>query len=475
MSTSTSIETKKFEGINFKKYSRQIGFVCGLLVAMIIWNLNLEGISPQGQKCLALSLMTVVFWATKIAQPGYVSGLYLACLIIFNVAPASKVFILWTMDIPFLVIGAYLIACAVKSSGLGERIAYNLILKFVNSWNTAIYTIFLLTFILSLLIPHPWPRAFLIMSVMSVVIESANLSKEDSSKIGFTVFACSVPISMIFLTGDSIIIPLAINFSGVNLSWLGWLINMGIPAIFASILTLVLILILFKPEGEFKIDNKKIKEKLNSLGKITTKEKRTLCWITIAIVLWMTDSIHGIALGWVTLLVAMLMSLPIIGEILTSKDWEEVPVYVLLFLTAAISIGQIGGLTGMNQWIASVVLPSSVPVNPFVLGITIAFISIGLHMILGSVVAVMGVAIPALLVFTNTTSINPLVPALFVYTSIAIHYIFPFHHLNMLVGLGDECGLYTDKHVIKLGIPLTFVVFIIIILEAVWWNVTGLL
>lgn len=189
----------------------------------------------------------------------------------------------------------------------------------------------------------------------------------------------------------------------------------------------------------------------------------------------MTDSIHGIALGWVTLLVAMLMSLPIIGEILTSKDWEEVPVYVLLFLTAAISIGQIGGLTGMNQWIASVVLPSSVPVNPFVLGITIAFISIGLHMILGSVVAVMGVAIPALLVFTNTTSINPLVPALFVYTSIAIHYIFPFHHLNMLVGLGDECGLYTDKHVIKLGIPLTFVVFIIIILEAVWWNVTGLL
>jgi di/tricarboxylate transporter len=189
----------------------------------------------------------------------------------------------------------------------------------------------------------------------------------------------------------------------------------------------------------------------------------------------MTDSVHGISLGWVTLIVAMSMSLPIIGNILTVKDWGQVPLQVLLFLTAAISIGKIGELTGMNAWIASVVLPSSVPSNPYIFALLVAVIGICLHMVLGSVIAVMGVAIPALIAFTSASSMSPLVPALLVYSSIALHYVFPFHHLNMLVGLGEDNGLYTDKDVIRLGIPLTVVVFIIVILEIIWWNITGLI
>lgn len=98
----------------------------------------------------------------------------------------------------FLIVGAYLIAGAVKESGLGERIAYKFIISYVTSFKSIIVAIFILTFILSLLIPHPWPRAFLIMSVMAVVIKSANIPRVDAVKIGFTVFAASVPVSLIF-------------------------------------------------------------------------------------------------------------------------------------------------------------------------------------------------------------------------------------------------------------------------------------
>ena len=169
------------------------------------------------------------------------------------------------------------------------------------------------------------------------------------------------------------------------------------------------------------------------------------------------------------------MSCPVVGEIRTPAEWGQVPFHVLMFLTAAMSIGKIGGITGMNEWLAKVILPSSVPANPLMLGLVIAGIGICLHMVLGSVIAVMGIAIPALVVFTNGTKLSPLVPALYVYTSIAMHYIFPFQHLNMLVGLGESDGMYSDKHVIKLGIPLTIVVFIIIIFETLWWNFTGLI
>ncbi len=454
---------------------RQIGLVTGLIVAILIWNLNIEGLSPGGQKCLALSLMTVIFWATKVANPGYVSGLYLASLIIFDIAAPNDVFRLWTTSVIYLVIGAYLMARAVETSGLGERIAYNFILRFVNSYKSIIIAIFVLTFILSLLIPHPWPRSFLIMSVISVIIHSANVSKRDAAKIGLTVFASSVPVSMIFLTGDSTINIIAVEFSGQELSWLGWFFHMGIPALLASIMTCFLILRLFKSEDEFSINKKIIKDNLKALGSMSFKEKKAVFWVLLAITLWMTDSIHGIELGWVTLAVAMLMSMPVIGDLLKPQDWGKVPIHILLFLTAAISIGVIGGITGMNSWIASVVLPSSIPANPFLLALIIAGISIGLHMVLGSVIAVMGVAIPAFLAFTSSVNINPLVPTFLVYSSIALHYIFPFHHLNMLVGLGEENGMYKESHVIKLGIPLTVVVIIIVLFEVIWWKITGLL
>jgi di/tricarboxylate transporter len=455
---------------------KTLGLILGILVAIVINLLPLSGLSPQGKMCLALTLMTVIFWAFQITQSGYVSGLFLVLLIIFNVAPVDKVFYSWAGPTMYLVIGAYLIASAVKNSGLGERIAYAFILKFVSSYKSIIISIFVLTFILSLIIPHPWPRAFLIMSVMAVIIQSTKMKKEDAIKVGLTVFAASVPVSLIFLTGDSVINPLAVEASQMSVSWLGWLKYMGIPSIVSSILTCILILVLFKPSGEIVINKDEIRNKLAALGKLTGKEIRTIIWLSIAVILWMTDSIHGINIGWITLIIAMLMSLPVVGEVLSPKSWGEVPIHVLLFLTAAMAIGKVGGVTGMNSWIATTILPSSIPSNIFVLAGFIGVASIIIHMLLGSVIAVMGVAIPALLVFTGPLGINPIVTTFFVYTAIAIHYIFPFQHLNMLVGQGEENGMYTQKETIRLGIPLIAVVFVVMLLvEIPWWKLIGLL
>lgn len=457
------------------KHKPQIGLAAGAVLAVLVALNPMQGLTPQGQLCLALTLMTVVFWGFQIAQPGYTSGLYLALLIIFGVAKPEVVLSPWIGSTMYLVVGAYLIAGAVKSSGLGERIAYNFILKFVDSYKSIIVSIFILTFILSLLIPHPWPRAFLIMSVMAVVIRSADLPKEDAAKIGFSVFAASVPVSMIFLTGDSVINPLAVQASGMQLGWIGWFYHMGVPHIIASVLTFGLILALFKPAKPVTINKEEIHKKLSALGPVSALEKRTACWIGIAVILWMTDFVHGINIGWITLLVAMLMSMPVIGGVLTPKNWGEVPMHVLLFLTAAMAIGKVGGATGMNTWIAQTILPATVPENLYILAAFITTISIIIHMLLGSVIAVMGIAIPALLLFTQPMGINPLIPTFLVYTAIAIHYILPFQHLNMLVGLGDENGMYTQKETVRLGIPLIAVVYIITVLvEIPWWHVTGL-
>lgn len=315
----------------------RIGFLLGIIVALLIGTADIPGLARNGQICMALSFMTVIFWGFQIAQPGYTSGLYLLLLAVFGVEKPGLIFSTWTGPMMFLIVGAYLIAGAVKESGLGERIAYKFIISYVTSFKSIIVAIFVLTFILSLLIPHPWPRAFLIMSVMAVVIKSANIPRADAVKIGFTVFASSVPVSLIFLTGDATISPLAVQSSGVPLGWLGWFKLMGPPSIIVSIITCFMILFLFKPTQEVHVNKDEMRAKLAAMGPMSGKELRTAFWVTLAIILWMTDTMHGVDIGWVTLFIAMAMSMPLIGEILTPASWNGVPLHVLIFLTAAVA------------------------------------------------------------------------------------------------------------------------------------------
>jgi di/tricarboxylate transporter len=457
------------------KNKPQIGFILGIIVALLLANINIPGLARPGQLCMAFSFMTIIFWAFQITQPGYTSGLYLVLLTVFGVEKPTLIFSVWSASMMWLIIGAFMIAGAVKESGLGERIAYKYIIKFVSSFKSIIIGIFILTFILSLLIPHPWPRAFMIMSVMAVVIKSANIPKEDAVKIGFTVFASSVPVSLIFLTGDATISPLAIQSSGQALGWMGWFRLMGPPSIVASIIACFMILVLFRPSQEVHVDKEEMKKKLVELGPMTGKEKRTAFWIILAIVLWMTDTIHGVDIGWVTVFIAMMMAMPVVGKILTPASWSGVPVHVLVFLTAAVAIGRVGGATGMNAWIARTILPASVPTDPFILAAFITTVAIVIHMLLGSVIAVMGIVIPAMIAFTGSMGVNPLVPALLAYTAVASHYVLPFQHLNMLVGLGEDNGMYSQKECIKFGVPFIIVIYIVTVaIEVPWWKFCGL-
>ena len=453
-----------------------IGLVFGILLALVIYATDIPGLSHEGHLCLTFSLMTVMFWAFGITQPGYTSGLYLLLLAVCNVAPTTLIFSTWTTSMMYLIIGAYLIATAVRESGLGERIAYWYIARYVTNFKSIIVSIFVLTFILALLIPHPWPRAFLIMSVMAVVIKSAKIPHEDAVKIGFTVFVASIPVSMIFLTGDASINPLAAESCAPEpVGWLKWFIVMGPPMMVASLITLAMILMLFKPVQEVSVNKAEIETKRQELGTMTAKEKRTAFWVATAIVLWLTDTIHGIDIGWVTLFIAVMMAMPKIGGILTPKSWGGVPVQTLLFLTAAVAIGRVGGATGMNAWIAQTLLPGSAPENMFVLGAFITLVAIVIHMIFGSVIAVMGIVIPAMLAFTSSMGISSIIPVMIAYTAINAHFVLPFHNLAMLVGMGEENGMYSEKECIRFGVPFTVVLFVLACLvELPWWKVIGL-
>lgn len=473
---------------------RYVGFFLAIAVFLLVkFVLPLDSLastplSEGGKNCLALSLGAVVMWACGVAQPGYTGLLYCTLLILFQVVPdetgaasmsatISSTLGAWTKGTMWIVIGAYLIAGAVKDSGLGERIAYAFMLKFVKDIKSLIVSIFALTFVLSLLIPHPFPRAFLILTVVMVIAKSAGYDEDDRGKLGFLIFAAAVPCSMFFITGDSTLNPLVASYGassdGTTIGFVDWFIYMSIPMLIATLCTLGLGLFLFKPSKELVYDRNEIIAKQKALGKLSEKEIRTIVWLVIAIVLWLTVS--GDYIAWVTLGVAVLMSMPVIGEVLTPASWNNVDVKTLMFLTAAMAIGTVGGATGMNSWIASVVLPSSVPSNPYLFALLVCALTMIIHMFMGSVMAGLGICVPAFLAFIQGTSVSPIAVALIVFTTINLHYILPFHNLAILVGEGKDAGGYTSKDAMKMGIPLTVVTFLVVLVEAFWFSTLGLM
>ena len=472
---------------------RYIGFFLAIVVFLLIKfvlpldSLGSVTLSEGGKNCLALSLGAVVMWACGVAQPGYTGILYCALLVLMQVVPdadgvpsmaatVAVAFGAWTKGTMWIVVGAYLIAGAVKDSGLGQRIAYAFMLKFVKSAKSLILSIFALTFVLALLIPHPFPRAFLILAVVSVIAESAGYGEDDRGKLGFLIFAAAVPCSMFFMTGDSTLNPLVASYGangGAAIGFIDWFIYMSVPMVVATLCTIILALALFKPSKELVFDREEVLAKQAALGKLSEKEIRTIVWLVIAIALWLTVS--GDYLAWVTLVIGVLMAMPVIGEVLTPASWGSVDIKTLMFLTAAMAIGSVGGATGMNAWIADVVLPSTVPTNPYLFALLVCALTMVIHMFMGSVMAGLGICVPAFLTFVQGTTVSPIAVALIVFTAINLHYILPFHNLAILVGEGKDAGGYTSKEAMKMGIPLTVVTFLVVLVEAFWFSTLGLM
>jgi di/tricarboxylate transporter len=202
----------------------------------------------------------------------------------------------------------------------------------------------------------------------------------------------------------------------------------------------------------------------------------TLLWVLGALILWSTDFIHHIDPAWIALIVVVGLSLPKVGNILEAKDISTgINWPIIFFVVGAFAIGSVSKTTGMAEWLAKVLMPATPPQNPYAFATLVGGVTMLIHMVLGSALACMSIVAPPLVHYSTIAGWNPLFPALLIYTAVAIHYIFPFQHVAILLGQG-ETGGYDTRHVLKYGIPLTFVALVVLVpIEVTWWSILGLI
>lgn len=457
---------------------KMIGVILSIVVAGILWVLPMPGgLSPEGQKALAVTVFTVIWWIFGVTHPAFTTMVMFLGYILLGLATPEIVFRLASLPLLWLVIGAFLLATAVTKSGLAKRVAYIFMIRFANSYRSIVVLAYALGFILSFLIPQPFPRTLLIMALVAQIIKKSGANKKDSASLGLAVFTSATATSMILLTGDAMLNVAAVAFAGVHVGWLEWLYYMAVPGLGASVLMLGLHLLIFRQTGPMQIDQGVLLEEQKKLGPLKRQEKATIAWVVIALVLWATDFIHQVDPSWIALAVVVGLSLPIVGEVLEPNDINTGVAWpIVIFVIGALAIGTVGKETGMSQWLARVALPSTVPDNAFVFAGLAALATMAIHMVLGSALASMSIVSPPLVEYAAAAGWNPLFPALLVYTAVEIHYLLPFQHVTVLLGEGKQAGGYSSAQVMKYGLPLTIVTLIVILLiEVPWWKLIGLI
>lgn len=313
------------------------------------------------------------------------------------------------------------------------------------------------------------------MSLMRVIIQKSGMNAADASSVGFSVFVATTATSTILLTGDSTLNIATIGFSGLSLGWVDWLKYMAVPGILASLLMMGLFLALFPQTGTVQIDKTSLEAEQKKRGRMTQPEMVTLIWMCMALLFWVTDSLHGIDPAWIALLVVVGLSLPKLGGVLDAKDLSTgINWPIMFFVVGAMAIGTVGKSTGLADWLAATLMPAVPPHNPYTFAALVGGATMLLHMMLGSALACMSIVAPPMVHYVVETGWSPIFPALVVYTAVAIHYIFPFQHVAILLGQGDIGG-YDSRKVLKYGIPLTLVTFVVLVpIEITWWRVLGL-
>lgn len=449
------------------------GLIGGLILGIIVFLIPIAGLEYAGHAQLALTLLALVWWATGALPAPITAAIYMGATVVLQIAPAPNVFGAWYQGCnAWIVIAAFLIAAAVERTGLGKRIAYAICtMRFIKGYPSMIAAITVLNIVLALLIPSAFARTFLILVIVEEICTANEVNEHNSRILKFAVFAISVPTMTLFLTAEAAINSIIAGALG-GVSWIGWFFQMGIPSLVLVILSAILFAFVFKPEGNVSIDVTVCREKLKGLGSIKFPEVKCICWLVIMLVFWTACDSLGIKLEIGTFFITALMFLPVIGCI-NMGALESIPLGTLIFVTCTVAIGSVGGVSGLNEWIATTLLPTSFVDNPILIVLFIALVCMVLHWVIGSVMATVGVITPILLAFAGTVPDVSAAVVLYVgFHVIAGQYLLSMHQATLATGM-EKAG-FTDKMVLRMGIPLIVLILIQSLIDLGWFAIIGI-
>ena len=323
------------------------------------------GLTPVQAQILAVVLVTLGLWASGVVPNYFASLILFAVVLVFGLAPADLVFSGFSSTAVWLIVSGFVIGAAISASGLGVRMAQVLGPLLDGSYARMIFGLTLVAMALGFIMPSSVGRAVVLVPIGMALAARAGFGPGSNGRIGIAVtlaIACNMPsfailpanIPNMVLSGAAETIYDA-HFGYMSYLWLHY----PVLGVMKSALTAWMVLRMFPAEVASHV----VEPAADLAPANRSAQARVAGVLLLTLVLWMTDSVHGVNAAWVGLVAAVVLLSPGFGVVPTALFKASVDFGLLLFVAGALAVGALVNTSGLGALIGQG-LQAVLPLHP---------------------------------------------------------------------------------------------------------------
>lgn len=451
------------------------------LMALVPFN----GLEAQGKGVLIIFMWAILMWIVR-PIPEYLVGVLAAAVMAIFFGMKANVVAGFSTSGWWLCLWAGFIGAVIKFSGLGERVAYWILVKLTRNELSANYATSLANTVLSLMIPSNTARGAVMSPICDNICEGMGYKRGDhkgDAAIMLSNLYTNTTNTWLFYTAvgaNAIGMALVEEVTGQSISWTGWLKATCIPAgIIVLIIPLLTHFLFSGKKGEKRDVNIAFaKKKLEAMGPLSVKEKKAALYFVLTLLAFCTNGIHHIAPDYIVFVTIFLMLCPGIG-VCSFKDvgpnfaW---PAFIQLGF--AMSLATCVNKTGGFQWLVDAMFTSNpvfAAMSPSVfITIWLSFVVVS-HIIFAGMNAMEAVMVPVSMTMAAALGFDGYTMGLLTVMAIAPSANFlPFNSApNLIYASTDR---FSTVQQLKGAIPIAILVILgMVFLVNVWLPVIGIL
>ncbi len=325
--------------------------------------LILQPLPASESRALALAVAAIGLWATSVIPEPITAVFFFTAAMLLKAAPASVVFGGFESAALWLIFGGLVMGVAVKSTGLGERIATRLSRAFGSSYWGVITGVTLVGVAMGFLMPSSMGRAILLMPIALSLAARYGFKPGSNGHLGVVLaaaFGCHVPTFAVLPAN----VPNLVMVGAAETLWhytpsYGEYLLLHFPVLgFLKTAVLIALIVKLWPDAP-----KSAEEAVRSLGPVSAAERKLSVLLGVALLLWATDFIHHVSPAWISMAGGAILLMPVIGLVDRKAFNEQINYSSMFYVAGIMGLGAVVDQSGLGARLAQAIL-AVLPLSP---------------------------------------------------------------------------------------------------------------
>jgi sodium-dependent dicarboxylate transporter 2/3/5 len=442
-----------------------------------IWFAPLS-LASNVKAAFAISAFMILAWMTELMEYASAGLFGLLLFWFFGVAKPDVIFSGFVNDTAWFYLGAMLIGAMATKSGLPQRIGNFVIARVGTTYSRLLLGLIIINFLLTFVVPSGAAVLVIMASITMGVMKL--FDAERGSNIGRGLFVVITYTTSIFnkmiIAGTASIMSRSIiqQAGGVMVSWGLWFAAF-LPTAIVTIFAAWWFTLKFFPPEAASLEGRSdlVKAHFSTTTAWTPLSIKAAVLSGLALLLWMTDWLHGVSASIVAFAAGLAGLLPFV-DVLDEKDFKKVNLLPFFFVAAALGMGEVLKVTGGLKILTDSFIGS---VEPLLTSKAVALPALYwggfiYHFVTASEISMLVTSLPILMNFAKTHALNPAWIGM-IWSFSSGGKLFAYQSAVLVLGYGY--GYFRPKDLIKLGGLLTIVDFAVLALSVTfYWPMLGL-